>query len=568
MTTPNLPAPQVPDWAADAVWYQIFPDRFRNACPASDPTAAYALSDGFPGWRPRPWNLEWYAPDDWERPHPFFKTVFRRRYGGDLPGVRRQIPHLLDLGVNAVYLNPVFAAPSLHKYDATCHHHVDPTLGPDRDGDLALLASAREDFRDPSTWVWTAADRCLLDLVADLHAHGVRVILDGVFNHAGATSPAFQSFLRDGPSSPFADWFSCASRAPDGTPVPRYWDGSGATLPEFARTPGPEGTLLPGPRRYLFDITRRWMDPDSEQNGAPARGVDGWRLDVAYDVPHGFWRSWHALVRSIRPDAYTVAELVSDPTDFLNPAEFAASMNYEWLYPALSFFTPHPAAIHAAEFRRRVDRLHARHPWPVVLAMQNLLSSHDTARILTCLESAIPPVDAWDPYFNWPKAPNPDCRTTAPGPRAKALHRLLLVWQFTSPGAPMIFAGDEYGVWGANDPCCRQPVPWPDLPPPDPETRDYFGHPVGPHSRAPDLALCDFIRSLARLRRTTPALRRGDFRWIPDLDPDLLAYTRTHGASAVHVALNRSPTRSIPLPPPFPTDTLLPPLSHLLQTAP
>ena len=195
-------SPQVPDWAADAVWYQIFPDRFRNACPASNPTAADALSAAFPGWRPRPWSLEWYAPDDWERPHPFFKTVFRRRYGGDLPGVRRQIPHLLDLGVNAVYLNPVFASPSLHKYDAACHHHVDPTLGPDRDSDLALLASAREDFRDPATWVWTAADRCLLDLVADLHAHGVRVILDGVFNHAGATSPAFQSFLRDGPASP------------------------------------------------------------------------------------------------------------------------------------------------------------------------------------------------------------------------------------------------------------------------------------------------------------------------------------------------------------------------------
>jgi cyclomaltodextrinase / maltogenic alpha-amylase / neopullulanase len=297
--------PATPDWAKDAVWYQIFPERFRNGAPQSNPRPEDGGEEPIPGWDVCPWGMEWYGRAEWERRsrRHFFGTVFHRRFGGDLVGVRQKLPYLRDLGVKALYLNPVFTAPSLHKYDASCYHHVDPTLGPDRDGDLALLADARE-THEPSTWIWTAADRLLLDLVADAHALGMKLILDGVFNHSGTRCFAFEDLKRRGKQSPYADWYSVKHWNADGTFDYVGWFGH-ATLPEFGRTPD---NLNPGIKQYLFDCTRRWMDPDGD--GRIERGIDGWRLDVAYCVPHGFWRDWHAHVRSINPLAYTTGEIV------------------------------------------------------------------------------------------------------------------------------------------------------------------------------------------------------------------------------------------------------------------
>lgn len=517
-------SPHIPDWAADAVWYQIFPERFCNGAPQSNPTAEdVGATNRFPGWHIRAWNKEWYARDDWEKTagNDFRPAVFWRRFGGDLVGVRQKIPYLKDLGINAVYLNPVFWAPSLHKYDAICHHHIDPTLGPDRAGDLALLAAANE-TSDPATWIWTAADRDFLSLVDAFHANGIRVILDGVFNHSGNQCFAMQDILANGKASPYADWYTLHHWEENGAPEFAFWDGGGRTLPEFARA---DDNLLPGIRQYILDATRRWMDPENEANGAPVRGIDGWRLDVAYCVPHGFWKEWHTLVRTLRHDAYTTGEIVGPAQDYVRPDEFSAVMNYEWLYPTLSYFTPHPDAIPLATFQQRIETLLARHTFPETLAMQNLLDSHDTGRILTLLESGIPPVENWDPYFHWPKPENPDCRTTAPGAAAKQRFRLMLFWQFTAPGAPMIYAGDELGMWGANDPCCRQAMPWAETHP-EPETLDAHGNPVGPHSRAPDTDLHDDIRSFIQMRKDTPELRRGDFRFV-DAGKNLLAYTRS-----------------------------------------
>ena len=148
----------VPAWAQDAVWYQIFPERFRNGNRANDPQPADFTDQPMPGWRIVPWGMEWYGRDRWEQGQDFRKTVFLRRYGGDLVGVRQKLGYLRDLGINAIYLNPIFHAPSLHKYDASCFHHIDPSFGPDRAGDLRALAAARE-TEDPKTWIWTAADR-------------------------------------------------------------------------------------------------------------------------------------------------------------------------------------------------------------------------------------------------------------------------------------------------------------------------------------------------------------------------------------------------------------------------
>lgn len=525
--------PAAPEWAKDAVWYQIFPERFRNGAPQSDPRPEDFGAD-IPGWRVRPWGMEWYARDTWEQPYEdnFWATVFHRRCGGDLVGLREQLPYLQNLGVTALYLNPVFLAASLHKYDATCYHHIDPTFGPDREGDLRALAAAQE-TEDPATWIWTAADRCFLDLVADIHARGMRIILDGVFNHSGTACFAFQDLKKNGRTSKYADWYQVTKWRDDGTFDYASWDGTGS-LPNFGRD---ENTLNPGIQKYLFDITRRWMDPSGQ--GRPQEGIDGWRLDVAFCVPHGFWREWHALVRSLNPEAYTTGEIVGPAQDWLKPDEFAAVMNYEWAYPTISFFTTNTAYIGATELRQRIDTLHARHAPGTTLILQNLLDSHDTGRILTLLESACPPPTQWDQYFNWPKvADNPELKTFRPGPEAKAALKLAAAWQFAGPGAPMLYYGTEVGMWGANDPCDRQPMLWSDIPADD-ETRGYRESYFLPHPRTPDLDLFAFYQRLIAIRKAEPALRRGAFRWLPAPDDATLAFARELDGAVIWCAIHK-----------------------------
>ncbi|HAL91658.1 MAG TPA: alpha-amylase [Verrucomicrobia bacterium] len=523
-----------PDWAKDAIWYQVFPERFRNGAPQSDPRPEDVGAEHVPGWRICPWGMEWYGRDDWEKPHEpdFFATVFPRRFGGDLVGLREQLPYLQQLGINAIYLNPVFWAPSLHKYDATAYHHIDPTLGPDRDGDLRAMEAAGE-TEDPATWIWTSADRYFLDLVADVHARGMRLILDGVFNHSGTRCFAFQDLKKNGKASKYADWYQITHWNDDGTFDYASWDGTG-TLPNFGRD---EHTLNPGVKKYLFDATRRWMDPSGQ--GRPAEGIDGWRLDVAFCVPHGFWCDWHALVRSINPDAYTTAEIVTPAQEWVQPDEFSAVMNYEWTYPTISFFTPGPEAISATEFRSRIDRLHARHAPGSNLIMQNLLDSHDTGRILTMFESGCPPFASWDPYFAWPKAAdNPALITHRPGPAAKQALKLAAVWQMAGPGAPMIFYGTEVGMWGGNDPCDRQPMLWSDIPATD-ETRGFRAPLLVPHPRAPDLDLFAFYQRLIAIRTAEPALRRGSFRWLPSPDESTLVFQRELEGAIIWCAIHK-----------------------------
>ncbi len=522
------------DWAEDAVWYQIFPERFRNgAGEASNPRAED--QGGAPeGWRLSRWGSEWYARVDWERRlGPKFRDgVFRRRYGGDLRGVREKLGYLAGLGVNALYLNPVFWSPSLHKYDARSYVHVDPCFGPDRAGDLRRLAAAGDETgADEGAWGWTAADLELLDLVEEAHARGMRVILDGVFNHCGTAHPAFRDARERGDASPCRSWFQW--RADGGWEA---WDGPNGGMPAFRR----EGdTLDAGVKAHLFAVTRRWMRPKVE--GREREGVDGWRLDVAFCLPHGFWREWHALVRELNPEAYTTAEVVGPSDEWVREGEFDAAMNYEWTYPTLGFFTPGPGALDAAEFRRRIDALRARHGDATLRKMQNLLDSHDTGRVLTMLESGCPPFTGWEEYFRWALAENPAVRTGKPGPLAKERLRLAAVWQFTGLGAPMIYYGTEVGLWGANDPCDRQPMLWDDMPADD-ETLDARGGPVLRQPRTPDRELQAFYAGLAALRARWTALRRGSFDWTAAGEgaSDVLSFERHWKDERVQVTLNRT----------------------------
>lgn len=526
--------PATPDWAKDAIWYQVFPERFRNGAPQSDPRPEDFGGERIPGWRVSPWGLEWYGRDDWEKPHEanFWATVFHRRFGGDLVGLREQLPYLQQLGVTAIYLNPVFWAPSLHKYDAASYHHIDPTLGPDRAGDLLALEAANE-TEDPATWIWTSADRFFLELVADLHACGMRIILDGVFNHSGTRCFAFQDLQKNGRASKYADWYRITNWNDDGSFGHAGWGGHGM-LPEFGRG---DNTLNPGIKKYIFDITRRWMDPSGQ--GRPSEGIDGWRLDVAYCLPHGFWREWHAHVRSINPEAYTTGEIVGPAQDWVRPDEFSAVMNYEWTYPAIAFFTTNVDFIGAAEFRKRINALHARHEPGSNLIMQNLLDSHDTGRILTLFESAFPPPTSWDFFFGGSKvADNPDLKTYRPGPQAKEALKMAAAWQFAGPGAPMLYYGTEVGMWGANDPCDRQPMLWADLAYDD-ETQGFRASLAVPNPRRPDFDLFAFYQRLIAIRKEEPALRRGSFRWLPAPDDATLVFERRLGRDTIWCAIHK-----------------------------
>lgn len=522
----------VPDWAKDAVWYQIFPERFRNGCPASNPRVEDFSSKPVPGWKIMPWGGDWYAQQPWERKRgDFFHSVYLRRYGGDLVGIYDKLDYLQSLGINAIYLNPVFHAPSLHKYDGSSFHHVDPAFGPDREGDLRRIARARE-TEDPATWIWTAADKFLLKLIKEVHRRGMRIILDGVFNHTGRDFFAFRDLLAKGRDSRYRDWYRLKHWNEDGTFEYEGWFGHGS-LPELART----AESLAGPvEQYVFDITRRWMDPDGD--GDPSDGIDGWRLDVAFCVPHGFWRKWRTHVKRINPEAYLTAEIVTLAKDFLKGDQFDAVMNYMWLFPVVSFFGDARAAMSATDCRKQLDMVRKAYPPEVTYVQQNLFDSHDVGRVLSMFNNPeILPIENFDQYFNLSRVKHGgNFRTTKPRAAAVRALKQAVIFQMTYPGAPMIYYGTEVGMWGANDPCDRQAMLWSDVTY-APEQQTPKGR-VRPRARKPDLNLLAFYRRAIAMRHREVGLRRGTIKWIKHGDARVLAFERAGPGERILVVLN------------------------------
>ena len=208
-------------WAADAVFYQVFAERFCNGDPANDPTRE-SLEDpeNVPSsWHISRWTSDWHERAGWEQEMDERsnrgRAVYQRRYGGDLQGIINRLDYLRELGINAIYLNPVFYARSLHKYDGSSFHHVDPYFGPDPAGDMAIIAG---DTSEPSSWHWTAADKLFLTLVRRAHALGIRVVIDGVFNHTGRGFFAFEDIRRHQAASRYKDWYSIESFDDPATP--------------------------------------------------------------------------------------------------------------------------------------------------------------------------------------------------------------------------------------------------------------------------------------------------------------------------------------------------------------
>ncbi len=538
----------VPAWAADAVFYQLFPERFRNGDPSNDPTRASLETplDRVPEtWALSPWTGDWYARAGWEeaRGDDFYEDgVFDRRYGGDLQGVLDKLDYLKDLGINAIYFNPVFYARSLHKYDGNTYHHVDPHFGPDPEGDFALMAS---ETSDPATWHTTAADQLFFDLVRAAHARGIRVVLDGVFNHTGRDFFAFEDLRENQAASPYADWYVVNAFDDPATEADEFdyegWWGV-ETLPEFADT-ADGSDLHPGPKQYVFDATARWMDPDGD--GDPSDGIDGWRLDVANEVPLRFWADWNAHLRRINPETYTVTELWEDGEDFIREGGFSATMNYHgFAYPVKGFLidgTLSPSAFAAVLNARREG-----YPERVQYALQNLVDSHDTDRLASMIVNASDGDYMNAERFDYDVGERVSPRRTdayavrKPTEAEREVQRLVALMQMAYVGPPMLYYGTEAGMWGADDPDDRKPMLWADLAY-DPECADPRARARTCDAVAFDPDLFAFYRDAIALRAEHPALRRGDFRvLLADDTRDVFAFARTLGDEAHVVVLNRS----------------------------
>ena len=514
-----------PEWARHAVWYQILPERFANGDPRNNPTPVH------------PWTSDWYALQPWERDgRSVFAHLQRRHYGGDLAGILQRLSYLQDLGVNALYLNPVFDAPSHHKYDASTLHHVDVHLGPDPQGDRMLIAA--ETPEDPSTWVWTSADRQMLELIDEVHGRGMCIIFDGVFNHVGRAHWAFADLVAKQRASRFAGWFKVQSWSdePGGF---RYesWKGH-ASLPEFRQQ---DDTLAPGPLAYVEAVTSRWMAPD----GDASRGIDGWRLDVAPWLPHGFWRHWRRNVKAINPQAYLVAENIRDVAfnvPFLRGDEFDAVMNYNFAFACDEFFFRDHTRIGVRAFDARLRELREAYPACVAPAMQNLIGSHDTARAASHIVNR-DRLDyrAFDETYHPQASRAPHFDTRRPDAHERALQRLFVLFQMTTLGAPMLYYGDEAGMWGANDPCCRKPMVWPELRYDDEAASPGGGQRERPDPVAFDHALHAHYKRCVALRAAWPVLRTGSVETLlADDTRGLLVHLRTDGTAQAIVAINRS----------------------------
>ena len=533
-----------PDWAAEAVWYQIFPERFCNGDEKNDPTRD---SLEFPinppkSWHSSRWTEDWYSREDWEKefgPDFYKHGVFDRRYGGDLQGVINRLDYLNDLGINTIYFNPLFYSRSLHKYDGNSYHHIDPFFGPDPQGDLKIID--QEIGSDPRTWKWTAADKLFLDLVRKCHEKGIRVVIDGVFNHTGRDFFAFKDIRKNQQKSKYKNWYVIDGfDDPQTQRVEFSYKGwyNIKTLPVFAASPDGRD-MAAAPKTYIFDATRRWMRP----NGKMADGVDGWRLDVAEERPFKFWSDWNTLVRKLNPNAYTTAEIWKPAATLISQGGFSAAMNYNaFAIPVKGFFIDNN--VPPSKFAQLMDSRRKELPLTAAPVMQNLVDSHDTDRLPSMIVNGEGTVYPNPDEIVYNK--NNDLRDSRtykirkPNERERNIQRLIALFQMSYVGAPMIYYGDEAGMWGAFDPDDRMPMVFPDLKY-DAQTNDPRGLARERDEVKFDQELFSFYKLAIALRRQHDALNHGDCTFVAADDKQrVLAFSRNSEKEKLVIALNRA----------------------------
>ncbi|MGH7455701.1 MAG: alpha-amylase family glycosyl hydrolase, partial [bacterium] len=374
-------------------------------------------------------------------------------------------------------------------------------------------------------------------LIDEVHRRGMRIIFDGVFNHVGINHWAFQDVVKNQQRSIYKDWFKVSSwndpKTGKGFKYTGWW--SVKELPELRQG---ENGIVAGPRDYIWAITKRWMDPNSD--GDPSDGIDGWRLDVAACIHHNFWKQWRELVKRINPEAYLTGEVV-DTVENLKPYlqgdEFDAVMNYNFTYACTEYFMDERHRISASEFDRHLRELREAFPLEVAYVMQNLLDSHDTDRLASRIVNRDKMrIRQWREYYEWSRGKNPAYDTRKPAAEERQVQKLLAIFQMTYLGAPMIYYGDEAGMWGANDPCCRKPMAWEDKK----EKEEQNGKKEKmPGEAVFDHDLFEHYRKLIHIRHAHPALQLGDYQTLlADDTNDLFAFSRTFQNQNIIILLN------------------------------
>ncbi|MDE5588858.1 MAG: glycoside hydrolase family 13 protein, partial [Acetatifactor sp.] len=509
-----LPGFKTPQWAKGAVMYQIFVDRFFNGDLTNDVlTNEYCYI-----------NQPVRRVEDWNR-YPATMDV-REFYGGDLQGVLDKMDYLQDLGVEVIYFNPLFVSPSNHKYDIQDYDYIDPHLGKIVDEKGELLSEEQRENRFASKYInrvtnpanLEASNQMFIKVVEEAHRRGMRVIMDGVFNHCGSfnkwldreriyeEAEGYEKGAYVSAESPYRSYFAFQNQ--NSWPYNRSYDGwwGHDTLPKLNYEDSEQ--LM----NYVLRIGKKWVSPPFN--------ADGWRLDVAADLGrsqdfnHRFWQEFRKAVKEANPEAIILAEHYGNTKDWLQGNEWDTVMNYDaFMEPVTWFLTGMEK--HSDDFREdlmgnadsfwgSMQHHNASFSMPSWQVAMNELSNHDHSRFLTRTNHKVG-------------------RTDSAGPQAaeqginKAVFREAVVIQMTWVGAPTIYYGDEAGVCGFTDPDSRRTYPW--------------GH--------EDKELIQFHKDIIRLRRENPELRTGSIKYI-DRDYNFLAYGRFNRKGQCLILVNNN----------------------------
>lgn len=377
----------IPQWAKNKVVYQIFPSRF-------------ATTENVP-------EEQWYTAP----------ISFKDNLKGNLRGIINQLPHIKELGIEVIYMTPLFTSDSCHKYDTIDYYKIDPSFGTEED---------------------------LKELVEKAHSMEIKVILDGVFNHSSPKFFAFEDVKKNETKSKYLDWYFI-----EGFPLKFKW-GEKPNFKSFAYFGGMPKLNLRNPEvaEYFCQVGKYWIEKCD---------IDGWRLDVADEISHSFWKRFRTEIKSVKPDAFIVGEIWHFAGDFLEGDEWDSVMNYPFRNAIREFVANEK--IKASEFLEKLDFLRGRLNNKVIPVLLNLIDSHDTPRFLhICNEN-------------------------------KDKQKLASAFQLLLPGMPMIYYGDEFAMTGAHDPDCRRGMLWKE----ELQDRNMF----------------EWYKTLIKIRKTYPCITEG-----------------------------------------------------------
>lgn len=511
-------------------------------------------------WQVTPWTWNWQALEPWLQgidslpdlsgnpTRTFGQKVQLRRYGGDLAGVLAKLDYLDSLGVNALYFNPLNDAPSLHKYDARNWRHIDRNFGPQPDFDAAIMAQESPD--QPDTWQFTTADSLFLKLINAVHQRKMRLIIDYSFNHTGTQFWAWQDLLENQAQSPYADWYWTQSFDDPHTDSNEFryqgWLGV-PSLPEIKDTPYVDHRKVVRPfqgqvqaqavKDHIFAVARRWLDPNGD--GDPSDGVDGFRLDVAAEMPLDFWQEFRVFVRGINPEAYLIGEVWWEewPDKLLNPQPylkgdiFDGVMNYRWFRTFRHYLIAAPDSLSTAAFIDSMQSFAQSASWAHQKAWMNMSASHDAPRLATSLFNR-------NAYKVGAHREVASYQIHRPDSLTRASQALFLHLQFSFPGAPQIYNGDEMGMWGEDDPANRKPLLWPEY---DFALETGYPHHKGADQPSFDTTLFALYQDLIAWRKKEPLLTAGQMHFPTEFKRQkILVYDRLIGEDTLRCVLNPS----------------------------